>query len=137
MITYEMLKNFKDEEVAMLKDARTIANEAEQAEELISKTWLFRNKQTELLIWQDAHMGITEYLTHDGKWRRDIAGNGCIIIECSAAEIFEYFIAEFLFKNDCGCVREDADETAKKAGICNSFRKFLKRTEEKYDSMTK
>lgn len=140
MITYEMiekLENCKDEDIlAMLGELRSIAKEAKEVEQLIKSTWMFESGQEEILVWQDTSKGLEEYLTYDMKWKKKFSSCGSTIVDCSAAEIFEYFQAEFLFRNDCGCVREDADEIAKKAGICTSFRKFVKRTEEKRASMS-
>ncbi len=130
MVSYDALKNLTDEDIAMLGELRQILEEAEGAEELIKYTWLFKAGEKEVMVWKDDEEGVREFVSYDGNWRRDVAGWGCVIVKCDAATIFEYFKAEFLFKNYCACVVDD-DEMAKKAGICKHLRKFVERTQKK------
>ncbi len=135
MINYEMIKNLTDEDVAKLSEFRPIAKEAEEAERMIRETWLFKSCQDTIKVWESDDGCVKEYMGYDGRWRRDVAGEGYSIVDCEAKEIFDYFKAEWLFKNYCGCVREDDDETAKMAEVCSHFREFLKRTEEKHSKI--
>lgn len=136
MVTYDALKSLTEQDIAMFGEIRPILNEAEETERLINDTWLFRAGEKEVMVWKDDEEGVREFVSYDGNWRRDVSGWGCNIVKCDAATIFEYFKAEFLFKNYCACVVDD-DEMAKKAGICKHLRKFVERTREKHDGATR
>lgn len=135
MITYEMLKNLTDEDIAAAPELRPIAKEAEEAAKLIKETWTFKCGQSSRLIEEDEEEGIKWYMRYDGSLRIDVEGYGYCIINCNAGEIFEYIKAEHLYKEDLPCNKEN-EQLAAMANWCKHFRHFLTVTEAEYCSMS-
>ena len=138
MITYEAIKSLEGINYETFNELKNLAKEAEDAEKLIKSTWKFQSEEKIIDVLEGNESGNTrEFLTIDRLWVREEGGNSYSGVQCSADKIFECFVAEFLFKNNYGCVREDADETVKKAEMCSYLRGFLERSKEKAQTTCK
>ena len=134
MISYEAIKSLEGMNDKAVKELRQLAKEAKEAEQLIKSTWIFVDGESIITVLEDVKSGnIIEELTNEGVWTRR-EGKGYYEIPCVANQIFEYFNAEYVYKKDPPCAKEN-EMLVRMAKYCAYFREFLKRTEEKHASM--
>lgn len=136
MVSYEMLNNLTEKEVGDIAKLRTFADKARIAEEQIKETWTFEAGEKEVVVWEDDEDGATALLSHDGKWRIEVAGKGSYTLSCDASTIFDHFYAEYVYKDERPRALLD-EKIGTMAEVCEYLKKFLKHTEEKYDLMTR
>lgn len=133
MITYELCVNrLTDEERKHLDNFQKIAKEAEDAENLIMNTWLFRSREEKILIGEDEELKMEQYFYHDGKWTLKFSGEKFCTVKCEAKAIFDYFVAEYIHAN--GMTNEYvAEEIEDKVRVCKWLREFIEHSKEMHE----
>ena len=124
MITYEMLCNCSAEELKMLDELKSFADEAQAIEGVISRICMQMSDE-ELVIKDD---DVLMTLKENGGFEvyRDGIGQE---IECSAKNIFELLQAEYVVDNELPCGNR---ETRFQADLCKYFRSFLEKLENNF-----
>lgn len=134
MISYNEIKKLEGMDDQTVKEILELAKEAEEAEELIKTTWVFKEGEERIMFGNpNSDSPYQEELTSDRVWIRGY-GDDYEAIAGNASGIFEFLLAEYMAKNNLPCANA---ETYKMAQICGYFRKFLERTQEKHDSATR
>ena len=135
MIDLAKINSLTTEEVLVVNELQKIAKEAEKASELIHKTYrCFGISEKSITILSDGTN--TEWLSYDGIWRKryfNIDHYENYSVKCTPDGIFEYYRAEFLYYRKH--IQDDKEIIEKKIA-CEYFREFLRRTEEKFQTLT-
>ena len=122
--------NISLSEILLLNDLTKLANEAQEASEVISNAYqrAFGLRQNEIEVWRDVNR--TEYLTHEGIWRAIIHGQE-YKVEVTPESIFEYLRDNLLTQEEESDLEVLFSVKTSNSEVVHFFRDFVARAKER------
>lgn len=98
-LSYPEVARLSKEDVMILGVALENAKQSYQIEKLITKNCKFKIGQKKIEVWSGDGGNNIENVTYSGFWEAEYLMGKRYKIECTAAAIYEYMMADYLLQN--------------------------------------